>query len=461
MTSWHPDSALLTRPAYLSLADQFARAIDSGVLPPGTRLMPHRKLADDLGIAVQTVSRAYDELIRRGLTTGEIGRGTFVLLPGQEARPPYLPDRQGELIDLSILKPVCDNMHLQRMREGMGWLAENLSAEAALSFRPNTVQPRHRIVAADWLARSGVEAAAGNITITNGATSAITSAVMSLVPTGAGLATEALTHHTLMPLCGYLGIHQEGIAMDGQGMLPAALDDAARKGTLRAVYLQPSVINPLAILMGTDRRAELVEVARKHDLSIIENDILNLMVDDRPAPFAALAPERTIHICGFTKITVPGMRIAYLSAPDRHATAVANRHLVSNWMATPAMVELLSHWLSDGTALALINWQRGAIARRHAIAARAFAGRPYLAHPQSLHLWLRLPPEQTEDGFVANCRLRGVAVAAGGAFRATEKGRQDAVRVSLGSTSIADLRRGLGLIARMLTESIEAPLPTI
>lgn len=39
----------------------------------------------------------------------------------------------------------------------------------------------------------------------------------------------------------------------------------------------------------------------------------------------------------FTKITVPGLRIGYLVAPDRYVAAVANRHLVSNWMATPRL----------------------------------------------------------------------------------------------------------------------------
>ncbi len=89
MTNWMPNPANLTRPAYLSLAEQFARAIESGELPIGTRLMPHRKLADLLGLSVQTVSRAYDELIRRGLIAGEVGRGSFVLGPGAEARQPY------------------------------------------------------------------------------------------------------------------------------------------------------------------------------------------------------------------------------------------------------------------------------------------------------------------------------------------------------------------------------------
>ena len=58
MTNWMPAAANLSRPAYLSLAEQFARAIESGEIASGTRLMPHRKLADQLGLSVQTVSRA-------------------------------------------------------------------------------------------------------------------------------------------------------------------------------------------------------------------------------------------------------------------------------------------------------------------------------------------------------------------------------------------------------------------
>jgi DNA-binding transcriptional MocR family regulator len=461
MTNWKPDPATLTRPAYLSLAEQFARAIESGALPTGSRLMPHRKLADWLSLSVQTVSRAYEELIRRGLISGEIGRGSFVLGPGAEARQPYLPERTGEVIDLSILKPVVEAMHLDRLRQGFAWLAANLSASAALSFRPNTVMPQHRRVAADWLARQGIGVEPAGITITNGASSAITAALMSVVPPGAGLAAEALTHHTLMPLCGYLGLHLDGVAMDDQGMIPAALDEVARKGQTRAVYLQPNAINPLAYLMPLERRAELVEVARRHDLAIIENDILNILIADRPAAFAALAPERTLHICGFTKITVPGLRLAYLSAPPRHATAAANRHLVANWMATPPMVELLDNWIQDGTVDDLVQWQRQALADRHRLAAEVLGSHMPACHRNSLHLWLRLPEGWGEEDFVTQARLQGVAVAAGRAFRATEKGRREAIRVALGSTHRDGLRRGLSVISAMLTEAPEVLLPTI
>ncbi|RVA22984.1 GntR family transcriptional regulator, partial [Mesorhizobium sp. M7A.F.Ca.US.001.01.1.1] len=117
MTLWQPDPALIRRPAYQSLADQFARAIHDGRLANGARLPTHRRLADDLKLSVQTVSRAYEELIRRGLISGEIGRGSFVQTQRREPEPPYLPERLGEVIDLSILKPVCEPMHLERLKQ--------------------------------------------------------------------------------------------------------------------------------------------------------------------------------------------------------------------------------------------------------------------------------------------------------------------------------------------------------
>lgn len=461
MTNWMPDPANLTRPAYLSLAEQFARAIETGTLPVGARLTPHRKLADALGLSVQTVSRAYDELIRRGLIAGEVGRGSFVLGPGAEARQPYLPERPGKVIDLSILKPVVEAMHLDRLREGFAWLAENLAAPSALSFRPNMVMPHHRAVAVEWLQRQGIPAEAQGIALTNGATPAITAAVMSVAPPGSVVAAEALTHHTLMPLCAYLGLHLEGVAMDEWGMLPVALDEAARKGAIRAVYLQPNVINPLGMAMPSDRRAELVEVTRKHDLAIIENDILNVMIPDRAPTFAALAPERTLHICGFTKITVPGLRMAYLHAPSRHATAMANRHLVANWMATPPMADLLSHWVTDGTVADLAAWQARAMVDRHSVAAEVLGPAMPVCHGNSLHLWLPLPENWTEEVFVAQAQHRGVAVAAGNAFRASERWRREAIRISLGSTRTEELRSGLSTVAAMLADVPEVLLPTI
>ncbi|MCV0394176.1 MAG: PLP-dependent aminotransferase family protein [Rhizobiaceae bacterium] len=450
MTMWNPDPAQVRRPAYLSLAEQIARAIADGRLANGARLPPHRKMADGLGLSVQTVSRAYEQLIRRGLVTGEVGRGSFVRTMRREPEPPYLPERLGEVIDLSILKPVCEPMHHDRLKEALTWLGQDLPASSALSFRPNMVFPRHRTAGAEWLRSLGLEASAQNITPTNGATSAMTVALMSVAPPGATVATEAVGHHTLLPLARYLGFTLEGLPIDADGLIPEALADACGRGGIRAVFLQPSVINPTATLMSQTRREAIVEIARRHDLAIIENDVLGPLIADRPPPVAALAPERTLHVTSFTKITVPGLRIGYLSAPDRYAAAVANRHLVSNWMATPMVAEIASKWVRDGTAMELVDWQRAALRTRQKAAAEMLAGLSYLAHPEGLHLWLELPEGRSEESFVAQARLHNVAIAPGASFRITQDAWRPAVRISVGSTTEGELRAGLGVIAQLL-----------
>ena len=450
MTIWRPDPNLLKRPAYLSLADQISRAIHDGKLPSGTQLPPQRKLADELGLSVQTVSRAYEELARRGLAAGEIGRGSFVQSQRAEPSPPYLPERLVELVDLSILKPVCETMHLEKLRQALGWLAENLPASSALSFRPNTVFPRHRALGVEWLKLCGLDVAPQNVTLTNGATAGMTVALMSAAPVGTTVVTEAIGHHTLVPLANYLGFTLQGLPIDEDGLVPEALDAACRESEVRAVFVQPSVINPTATLMSAARRAAIAEVARKHDIAIIENDVLGPLVENRAPPVTAFAPERSLYITSFTKITVPGLRVGYVVAPDRFAAAVANRHLVSNWMATPLVAEIASKWVADGTATELVRWQRAAIARRHVIAEEMLQGTGARGCKDSLHLWLQLPEGWSEESFVAQARLRGVAVAPGLSFRISDKPWHPAVRISLGSTTEAELQHGLGTVATLL-----------
>lgn len=463
MTMWFLDPASLKRPVYLSLADQIGRAIFEGKLAKGARLPPHRKLAHTLGVSVQTVSRSYEELIRRGLLSGETGRGTFVrpqgIGHGADARAPYLPERLGEVVDLSILKPVCGEIHLSHMRKALTDLAESLPESSVLSFRPNVIFPRHRAVAAEWLKRFGLAVPSSNIVLTNGATSGLAAALLAVAKPGSTIAAEAICSHTLIPLAAYLGLTLIGLEVDDEGIVPDALEAACREQALRTLVIQPNVINPMASLMNLARREALVSIARRHDLTILEDDILGPLVENRPAPIAALAPERTIHITTFTKIVMPGLRTGYLAIPDRFLAAVTNRHLVTNWVATPLIAEVATRWIEDGTAERLVEWQRKALRSRNAVAAEQLAGVAYRAHPNGLHVWLSLD-DQSESAFIAEARLRGVAIAPGASFQPGPNGKP-AIRMALGSTDEADLRRGLAVVAALARSGPEPLLMAI
>ncbi len=464
MTIWRPRREELRRPVYRSLAQSLIAAVEAGLMAPGTRLPTHRALAYDLGLSVQTVSRAYDELARLGVITGAVGRGSFIAKGPVDARPPWhRPPASESIIDCSMLVPVTGAIHEQRVAAVLAGLAADLPLAALFSFRPRETLRAHCEQARAWLEGCGLTLDADRLLPTNGNTSAMTVALMTAAVPGDLVATEAMGHHTLPSLTATLGLRLAGLAMDREGVLPDAFDRLCRATSVRALYLQPAGLGATAALMGLERRRALTALARQHDVWLIENDAWGPLQAGRPPPLAALAPERTFYFTGLTKCLLPGLRIAWLAVPERMIPAARTRHLVTSWMATALMAEIASRWIADGTAAELLLWQRQQLARRNAMASRLLAGIAHEATPYGLHVWLPLPEPRSpapwsEAAFVAHARHYRVAVAAGSSFAIGDQPRAQGIRICLGAGSEADLEEGLAVIARLATSRPEPAL---
>lgn len=464
MTIWMPDPATLTRPAYRSLAREIVRAIEEGVLRPGERLPTHRDMAFRLGLSVQTVSRAYEALIRADVITGEVGRGSYVKsAPGDGRSPPYHRLETGEtVIDCSMLTPVLSPLHSAALAEALSALAANIPPEVSGSFRPRQALRAHVERVRAWLAICGIEAHSERILPTNGATPAMTVALLSAGAPGDLVVTEELGHHTLKNLTRLHGMKLEGLQCDALGILPAALDQAARLRKARVLYVMPAGNNARALVMDAARRSEIVAVARRHDMLIVENDALGPLEPRRPLPLAMLAPERVFYFTALSKCLIPGLRSGWLVVPESHVTAAFSRHMVTNWMASPLVAELAARMIADGTALRLLRWQRRALARRNAMAARMLEGLGVQGSRHGLHVWLPLPEDWDEAGFVNSARLRGVALAPGSAFETDLSPRRArGVRICLGGPTEPALREALEVVARLARNAPEPEFLTL
>jgi len=458
---WPPNRDALTRPAYLSLARSLAQAIDEGSVQPGTQLPTHRALAFDMGLSVQTVSRAYQELARLGVIAGAVGRGSFVLPPKTDAHVPWQRGTsEEEMLDCSLLVPVAGALHALRMSEALAALSQNLPPTALHAFRPRQALSDHAALARDWLEGCGVPLESRTrILPTNGNTSAMTCALMTATTPGDLVLAGEMGHHTMMSLVTVLGLRLSGLPMDAEGILPDAFDRACAARRVKAIFLMPAGLGPTACVMGAKRRAAIATVARKHDVWIIEDDAWGPLDPHRAPPIAAIAPERTFYFTGLSKCLLAGLRIAWLVVPEAKVHAARTRHLVTNWMATPLIAEIANRWIKDGTAHELLAFQRNALMRRNRIASRAFAGIAHVGTPYGLHVWLPLPEAWDDGTFVALARDNGVAVAAGSHFAIDDAPAQTGVRVSLGAGSEADLEDGLTVLARLIRTTPERSSP--
>lgn len=441
-------------PRYRALADAIERMIAQGRLAADEKLPTHRSLAAALGLAIGTVTRAYAEAERRGLVSGEVGRGTFVR--SRRATPAAWGEGAGGsgALDLSLALPwtLPDDEEGRLLGRTLAAIGAETGLTELLRYQPATALERHRVPAAAWLAGAGVPAEAARVLVTAGAQHAMTVALAVLAAPGEEVLTEALTYPGLISVARVLGRPLRGVALDAEGMAPEALDRTARESRARWVYVVPTAQNPTGGTMSSVRREEIVAVARAHDLGIIEDEVHARLLPDPLPPLAALAPERTIHLATFSKSVAFGLRTAFVSAPARYVDRLTAGVRSTLWMAAPLMAEVTVRWLEDGTAAGIIHRKREEVAARQAMLRELLApyGRLWAA-PYAIHGWLHLPEPWRAEAFVEEARRRNVILAGAAAFAVGRAATPHAVRICVGTPPDREtLRAGLEAVAAIL-----------
>lgn len=449
MTIWQPRIARQPGPKYLAIAEALADDIAGGKLAPGARLPTHRRLAEQIGVTVGTITRAYAEAQRRGLISGEIGRGSFVRRHGVSV-PTALEEGSENFVDFSLNLPASGDSE-RRLAETLGYIARGPLADL-LDYGPSGGLPRHRAAGVEWLKRAGLDVDRERVFVTNGAQHGMAVAFMAIAKPGDVILTENLTFHGVKELAAYLGVALVGLPTDAEGVVPDAFDEACRTRRPRALYCMPNLQNPTAVVMGKTRRQVIVQIARRHDVRIVEDDVYGFLLDDEiRTPLAALAPELTYYVTSLSKSIAPGLRLGYVLAPASDTERIVAATRATCRMATPLMAEIAARWIADGAADAFVAYQRREVAARREIAARALAGIPCPTHPKSFHLWMPLPEPWRAGTFVAELKTKGVLVLPAETFAVAPATAPHAVRVCLGAVrGRAAVERGLEVLAATL-----------
>ena len=443
---------------YQRLSDGVEQGMADGVLAPGCKLPPHRLLADSLGVTVGTVSRAYAELERLGKVVARVGDGTYVREQGME-RPRdggfrNVSEQPLPCLDMSRNQPIPGRQALC-LSQGLQALASDPQAMQRISgYTADAGLPEYRAAGARWLGHGEFVARAEQVICVNGGQHGLLCALMALLKAGDTLVTEQLTYPGLISVARNLGIKLIGLAMDAEGLLPAALDEACRQHRVTALYCTPTLQNPTAAVMSTARREALVEVCRGHNLLIIEDQAHAVLVQERPLPLSHFAPERTVLIASLSKAVSAGLRVGYLYAPQALLSRLSAAVRASCWMATPLALELATQWIESGVARQLLEQQIIEISRRKALVEGVLQGLQYRTHAQSPHFWIDVPEPWRASQVEAELKRSGYLIATAEAFAVGHGAVPQAIRVSV-CNSVGDdrlLREGVEAVVSALRE---------
>jgi DNA-binding transcriptional MocR family regulator len=335
-------------------------------------------------------------------------------------------------------------------------LARRRDVSDVLGHQPANGWLRHRAAAARWLCNRGMDTKVAEVVACNGVQHGISVIFSALLRPGDVVATEALNYPFVKLVADLHRAVLAPIPLDGEGMQPEALDRACRAGNVKFLLCTPTMHNPTGITMPPKRREALVRVAQRHDLLIIENDLLGGMATDPPPTIASLARNRTCYVTGLTKIAATGLRLGLVVAPEVLLARVTRAIHSTIWMPPPLLLEIFTMWVDEKILDAIVEWHRREAAARAQLAARIVGNRCPEFRQGGYNVWLRLPGSLTAHRFAKLVERKGCLVLPGDVFAIGDAvPPHPAIRVSLGGmNSRSRVEEGLRLITSVLDQTV-------
>ena len=231
-----------------------------------------------------------------------------------------------EVISFAGGLPAAELFPIERFKQACHNVLSNHGAEA-LQYGPTEGYKPLREMIANNLQRYGILATADNVLLTSGSQQALDLIAKLLINRGDRILVEAPTYLGALQAFNVFGAEYVTVPIDHDGLRTECLEDALRSGP-KFMYILPNFQNPGGTTMSLERRIELVSLANKYGVPIIEDDPYGQLryEGEHLPPLVMLDREHharddhyqlgnVIYLSTFSKTLAPGIRLGWIVAP--------------------------------------------------------------------------------------------------------------------------------------------------
>ena len=424
-------------PKYTLVADTIRKSIENKTLEVGAKLPPVRELAYRLQITPGTVARAYTILTDEGLLQAEVGRGTFVAPP----KSPILDDvwsRQMHLAEaqndrhVSLFSPRLPDMgQVALIRECMQKVAQS-DPRLFMNYPTRDAYKPMRQAVVDWLSDLPLGAVThDDIVLTHGGQNGLCLVFQTILhgPKPVVL-VEDLSYAGFRRAGELMRAEVVGIRMDKWGIDPEAMDHVLRQTPAQAVCVSPEVQNPTGSHTPLERRKEIVEVARRYNVQIVEDDCYR-MGEAREPSYRALAPERGWHVSSISKILTPALRVGFAIAPRERSVDLRRSAEYGYFGLAQPLAELTRLMLSDPRTRLIAKDVRARMGNYVRVAVNALGGFDLNWASEVPFVWLNLPSGWRSAAFSRAAEREGIQLRSADEFALRDGRAPNAVRIAI------------------------------
>jgi DNA-binding transcriptional MocR family regulator len=456
-TIWQPSIEDRAGPKYSAVVEVIRAAIADGTLAVGARLPPVRDLAWQLSITPGTVARAYTILTDEGALEATVGRGTFVP-PPKAALLEDVWSRQAPLQEdadqgpINLFSPhLVDMGQVAHLRQAMAQVASS-DARIFMHYPTRTDYGPVRAAVLSWLSDLPLGPLDQNdVVLANGGQNAIC-LVMQAVLTGPRpvVLMEDISYAGFRRAAELMRADVTGVAMDACGMCPDALEAATKSGHAQLICLTPDVQNPTGRFMPLERRKDILAIAERHDLQILEDDCYR-MGAARAASFRALAPARTWHVSSISKALTPALRVGFALAPEGRRADLRRAAEYGFFGLSQPLAELTRIVLSDPATKDIASAIRHRMADYIRVAVNVLGRFDINWDAEVPFLWLTLPAGWRSAAFCRAAEAQGVQIRSADEFCLRNGRAPHAVRLAVnGQVSLSAFEAAMQRLQSLL-----------
>ena len=309
--------------------------------------------------------------------------------------------------------------------------------------------------------REGVPVDPELMSLMNGSMQAVTLVAEALTQPGDTIICEEFTYVGTITAYQTLGIDMVGLPVDHDGMqvelLEAKLAELGEARRPKFIYALTTYQNPTGTMMSTDRRRRLIDIAKAHDIPIVEDNCYGDVHYDGekpPALFALSDYDKIVYICSLSKILAPGIRIGYLTAQQPLFDEILARRLDAggNTFAAAVCAELYKDdvWeLTESLNEPLKVKKNLVVDGLEAEIADLCAW----SNPAGgLFVWVRFPDDVDQEKLLRLTAERGFSYAPGANFHINHE-NVPYLRLAFGHVPDEDIRDGIPILAQCIRES--------
>jgi len=351
-------------------------------------------------------------------------------------------------IDLKLNYPVLPGQDIE-LQTLLKSAFEKLDNFASLAPVGGSLYDRQ--IASDWLSQPGYLIDPKDVYIASGGHHGILVCILTAGLQNKKIVVEEFTYSNFKAIAKLFGITLIPCAVDMCGLKASSLSEICLKNKPDALYLMPTLNNPLGTVMPLDRRTEVVVVARKNDLLIIDDDAYGFLEETQLPNFFHLAPERSFYIYSFSKPFARGIKTSYLLAPGQFSESVVEVLRLSATNPSPLFSLALNEALVSGKLKSLIKEKQKEGNFRQQKAKALLSDYELYGHKNGWHLWLNLPAHIKSSELDKRLIKEGVSIVPSTTFSASKNLYDQAIRISLGGeTDFNRVIKGIEIIKKQI-----------